>query len=107
MGIRYLFLSLLICNFLVAQTEYLDYRSVTNPLYWKNRKPIEGYWQQDVHYNIKANLNDSTDIISGEEELTYWNNSPTPSVSFIFIYTAMLKPKTHMLQTYTKTTIII
>ena len=85
MGIRYLFLSLLICNFLVAQTEYLDYRSVTNPLYWKNRKPIEGYWQQDVHYNIKANLNDSTDIISGEEELTYWNNSPY-TLSFVYFH---------------------
>lgn len=59
-----------------SQTEYIDYRSATNPLYWKNRKPFEGYWQQDVHYNIKAEINDSTDILSGEEELTYWNNSP-------------------------------
>lgn len=59
-----------------SQTEYIDYRSATNPLYWKNRKPVEGYWQQDVHYNIKAEINDSTDILSGNEELTYWNNSP-------------------------------
>jgi hypothetical protein len=59
-----------------SQTEYIDYRSQTNPLYWKNRKPFEGYWQQDVHYIIKAELNDSTDIVSGTEELTYWNNSP-------------------------------
>ncbi len=61
---------------LAAQTEYIDYRSVTNPLYWKNRKPYEGYWQQDVHYVIKAEVNDSTDIVTGSEELTYWNNSP-------------------------------
>src|SRR5437868_2897640 len=59
-----------------SQTEYIDYRSQTNPLYWKNRKPFEGYWQQDVHYIIKAELDDSTDIVSGTEELTYWNNSP-------------------------------
>ena len=59
-----------------CQNEYIDYRSATNPLYWKNRKPYEGYWQQDVHYNIKAEINDSTDILTGEEELTYWNNSP-------------------------------
>lgn len=59
-----------------AQNEYIDYRSQTNPLYWKNRKPFADYWQQDVHYNIKATLNDSTDIITGHEELTYWNNSP-------------------------------
>jgi aminopeptidase N len=59
-----------------SQNEYIDYRSATNPLYWKNRKPFEGYWQQDVHYNIKASINDSTDILSGKEELIYWNNSP-------------------------------
>lgn len=63
---------------LYSQNEYIDYRSQTNPLYWKNRKPFADYWQQDVHYNIKANLNDSTDIITGYEELTYWNNSPKP-----------------------------
>jgi hypothetical protein len=62
--------------FLFSQNEYIDYRSVTNPMYWKNRKPYEGYWQQDVHYNIKAEINDSTDIITAHEELTYWNNSP-------------------------------
>ena len=50
-----------------SQNEFVDYRSVTNPLYWKNRKPIEGYWQQDVHYMIKAELNDSTDVVSGTE----------------------------------------
>ncbi len=59
-----------------AQTEYFDYRTATNPMYWKNRKPNAAYWQQDVHYNIKAELNDSTDVITGDEELTYWNNSP-------------------------------
>lgn len=59
-----------------TQTEYIDYRSSTNPLYWKNKKPHAAYWQQDIHYNIKAELNDSSDIISGNEELIYWNNSP-------------------------------
>ncbi|MCX7729067.1 MAG: M1 family metallopeptidase [Bacteroidia bacterium] len=59
-----------------SQTEYLQYRSKDNPLYWKNRKPHAAYWQQDVHYNIYAKLNDSTDIIEGEEEIIYWNNSP-------------------------------
>lgn len=59
-----------------AQNEFIEYRSQTNELYWKNRKPYADYWQQDVHYNIKASLNDETDIITGKEELTYWNNSP-------------------------------
>ena len=70
---------------LSAQTEYADYRSATNPYYWKNHKPFEGYWQQDVHYNIKAELNDSSDIITGEEELTYWNNSPN-DLSFVYFH---------------------
>jgi len=61
---------------LYSQNEYIDYRSATNPLYWKNRKPFEGYWQQDVHYTIKASINDSTDVVTGNEELIYWNNSP-------------------------------
>ncbi len=66
-----------------AQTEYINYRSSTNPLYWKNRKPNEAYWQQDVHYVIKAEINDSSDILSGIEELTYWNNSPY-TISFVY-----------------------
>jgi hypothetical protein len=69
----------------VSQTEYIDYRSATNPMYWKNRKPYEGYWQQDVHYTIKAQLNDSTDIITGNEELTYWNNSPY-DIGFVYFH---------------------
>ena len=69
----------------VAQTEYIDYRSATNPMYWKNRKPYEGYWQQDVHYNLKATLNDSTDIITGNEELIYWNNSPY-DIGFVYFH---------------------
>lgn len=70
------------CN---SQTEYQNYRSATNPNYWKNRKPHEGYWQQDVHYNIKAEINDSTDILSGTEELIYWNNSPY-TLSFVYFH---------------------
>lgn len=78
---------LLVCNFIstFAQTEYIDYRSSTNPLYWKNRKPHEGYWQQDVHYTIKASLNDSSDIVTGSEELIYWNNSPY-DISFVYFH---------------------
>ncbi len=77
---------LLLCvAFSSAQSEYATYRSATNPLYWKNRMPHEGYWQQDVHYNIKAEINDSTDILTGSEELTYWNNSPY-EISHVFFH---------------------
>jgi aminopeptidase N len=71
-----LILSIISISEITAQNEYVDYRSQTNELYWKNRKPFADYWQQDVHYTIKAQLNDSSDIITGHEELTYWNNSP-------------------------------
>jgi hypothetical protein len=78
-------LFLVCCTGALAQNEYIDYRSATNPLYWKNRKPYEGYWQQDVHYNIKAELNDSTDILTGSEELIYWNNSPF-TISYVYFH---------------------
>ena len=51
------------------------YRSPDNPNYWKNKTPHEGYWQQDVHYSIKANIDEKTHIIDGKLKLTYWNNS--------------------------------
>ncbi len=53
------------------------YRTKNNANYWKNRTPYAGYWQQDVHYKIQAEIIDSLNIIDGKSyELTYWNNSP-------------------------------
>ena len=52
------------------------YQNADNPNYWKNKMPNAAYWQQDVYYNIKANIDEATDIISATEELTYTNNSP-------------------------------
>ena len=90
-----------------SQTEYMDYRSATNPLYWKNRKPVEGYWQQDVHYNIKAEINDSTDILSGNEELTIGTILPTIFHMCIFICITMPIPRTPTQLTCTKTMVTI
>jgi hypothetical protein len=59
------------------------YRSTSNPYYWKNRKPYEGYWQQDVAYKIRAAVDDKTDIVDATEELTYFNNSPD---TLYFVY---------------------
>jgi aminopeptidase N len=61
------------------------YRDASNPYYWKNRKPYDGYWQQDVAYTIKASLDDKTDIVDGWEELTYYNNSPD-TLSFLYFH---------------------
>ncbi len=63
-------------NLLFNQDEFLKYRSSQNPQYWKNRMPFEGYWQQDVYYNIKARIHEKTNIISATEKLVYVNNSP-------------------------------
>lgn len=53
------------------------YRSPTNKHYWKNRKPRENYWQQDVHYKIEGRINDTANsIYCPRYELQYWNNSP-------------------------------
>lgn len=62
-----------------------NYRSAANSQYWKNRKPFEGYWQQDVHYNIKAKINEKTDVVSATEELTYYNNSPD-TLTFVYFH---------------------
>lgn len=63
------------------------YRNADNPHYWKNRPPHPGYWQQDVHYLIKGRLDDSTDVLTAELALTYWNNSPdTLREAFFHLY---------------------
>src|ERR1700677_5040887 len=59
------------------------FRSASNPMYWKNKMPFAGYWQQDVAYKIKANIDETTDIIGGDERLTYFNNSPD---TLYFVY---------------------
>lgn len=61
------------------------FRNPDNPFYWKNRKPHEGYWQQDVHYSIDALISEKTDIISGSENLVYWNNSPD-ELTFVYFH---------------------
>lgn len=73
------------------------YRKADNPYYWKNRPPFPGYWQQDTYYSIKAALDDSTDIISGNLELTYWNNSPdTLSYVYFHLYQNAFQPGSYL-----------
>lgn len=66
-----------------AQTN--NYKSDSR--YWKNRPPYAGYWQQDVHYTINADINERTNIVSATEELVYTNNSPdTLEVVYFHLY---------------------
>lgn len=82
--------------FITVQAQDL-YRSVNNNLYWKNRPPFPGYWQQDVSYFIKATLNDTTDIIDASEVLTYYNNSPD-SLPFVYfhLYQNAFQPESYL-----------
>lgn len=61
------------------------YRSSQNPNYWKNKPPFPGYWQQDVHYDIKAEISERSHVIDATEELTYWNNSPD-TLTFVYFH---------------------
>lgn len=79
------------CMALCAQEHF--YRSKENELYWGNRKPHAAYWQQDVHYMIKAYIDEKTDILSAEMLLTYWNNSPdTLYEVFFHLYENAFQP---------------
>jgi hypothetical protein len=79
----YVFAAIFLISFGSFSQTANTFRTSDNPLYWKNRKPFEGYWQQDTHYKIKADIDEKTDVISGSEELTYWNNSPD---TLLFVY---------------------
>lgn len=73
------------------------YQKTDNPYYWKNRKPHAAYWQQDVYYNIKAFINDSTDIITAKQELAYWNNSPdTLTYVYFHLYQNAFQPDSYL-----------
>jgi len=89
---RFLYLLLFISLAELSSAQIYDplhspnsYRNINNPEYWKNRKPHDAYWQQDVHYTIQANLDEKTNIISGTEFLTYWNNSPD-TLNFVYFH---------------------
>jgi aminopeptidase N len=61
------------------------YRSASNPYYWKNNLTRANYWQQDVHYEIKATIDDEKDIIDANfYKLTYYNNSPDTLTELYF-----------------------
>lgn len=62
-----------------------SYRSTQNPYYWQNRKPDAAYWQQDVHYNIEAYMDESDNRVDATESLDYWNNSPD-TLHFVYFH---------------------
>ncbi len=61
------------------------YRNSNNTMYWQNRVPYAGYWQQDVAYKIKATIDEHSHSIEATEELRYWNNSPD-TLHFVYFH---------------------
>lgn len=74
-----------------------SYRSESNSDYWGNRLPTKDYWQQDVHYTIKAKLKENSDVLSGLVNLHYRNNSPdTLFVVYFHLYQNAFTPDSYM-----------
>jgi hypothetical protein len=68
--------ALIVATNIIAQTK-IPFQSGQNRHYWKNHAPASSYWQQDVAYEIKAIMDDSSDILDAPfYKLTYTNNSP-------------------------------
>lgn len=71
----------------IPELSLLAYSSIENPYYWQNRLPFEGYWQQDVHYQINAVMDSKGHALHAKSHLTYRNNSPdTLRVVYFFLY---------------------
>ena len=49
-----------------------------------NGAPGKAYWQQRADYKIKASLNENNNTLSGDETITYFNNSPD-DLSYLWI----------------------
>jgi len=75
----FLLLSFFVSIFISAKAQN------NNPLYWKNKKPNSDYWQQDVHYTIKAKIDEKTDVLNGSMILEYTNNSPD-ELPFVYFH---------------------
>jgi hypothetical protein len=77
--------SILLATSSFAQLHDNVFRNSNNEHYWQNRMPDKAYWQQDVAYKIDARMNEDEDRIEGQEELTYWNNSPD-TLTYVYFH---------------------
>ena len=90
---KYILFFILLISFFNSKAQFNPlqppntYSSSDNPYYWKNRASLvkNGYWQQDVHYTIDANIDEESDIITAKEKLIYTNNSPH-DLSFVYFH---------------------
>ena len=73
------------------------YQNTDNPHYWKNKMPHKGYWQQDIYYKINAKIDEETDIITANQQLTYTNNSPDHlNIVYFHLYQNAFQPDSYL-----------
>lgn len=59
-------------------------RGVENGTRSEDGRPGPRYWQQRVRYRIDAELDPRTAVLQGQEEVTYYNNSPDTLRGMVF-----------------------
>ncbi len=88
-----LFIAMGITQDMSAQNDTKDNQSFFDDLMYRqgsayrtaDGKPGPDYWQNRADYNIKAELNDQENTLTGKLTLTYTNNSPE-KLDFIWLY---------------------
>ncbi len=93
MKYTFIFTFLLVFTFAHAQNnptysgkfESID-RLITQPSLYRNASgaPTKAYWQQRVDYAIKARMDEETNVLTGTETITYYNNSPD-DLSYLWV----------------------
>jgi len=67
--------------------------------------PGENYWQQRADYKIDVSINDETQVLTGSETITYYNNSPH-TLNYLWVQLDQNVRAKDNLATQTRTTAI-
>lgn len=92
-----LFLFIFLTSNLFAQNNFYIPLNI-KPAYEKQTRSLDGnpginYWQNRAQYDIKVNINPRTKILTGSEDITYYNNSPDSSSRIVVrLYHNISKP---------------
>ena len=89
---KYIVLALvaLICSSAIAQQHQGKFEQLEQLLPTPNSyrtgsgAPGTAYWQQRADYVIDVEVNDETQVLTGKETITYYNNSPQP-LSYLWV----------------------
>lgn len=83
-------------TFFILFNHFLFAQNKQHPHYWKTNPPTKAYWQQDVEYEIDAEIDPKFDLIKGSLSLTYTNNSPDTLTEIYFhLYQNAFQPESY------------